>query len=97
VKVAHAEGVAGVELFTGRWWICPRRAAAQIDKLADAVRLAAKLRLDRARRRAGLPPVVAAAGGRARRGAGRDRASGDRARAAGGLDRCIRDLKAQLA
>ncbi|MFI5217333.1 MAG: pyridoxine 5'-phosphate synthase, partial [Candidatus Limnocylindria bacterium] len=46
VKVAHGEGVRGVELFTGALVDLPAaERQAQIDKLADAVRLAAKLRL----------------------------------------------------
>jgi pyridoxine 5-phosphate synthase len=46
VKVAHAEGVRGVELYTGALVDLPAtERAAQVEKLADAVRLAAKLRL----------------------------------------------------
>ena len=46
VKVAHAEGVRGVELFTGALVdLPPAERQAQMEKLADAVRLAAKLRL----------------------------------------------------
>jgi pyridoxine 5-phosphate synthase len=46
VKIAHAEGVRGVEFFTGTLVDLPAaERQAQVEKLADAVRLAAKLRL----------------------------------------------------
>ena len=46
VKVALAEGVRGVEFFTGALVDLPAaERRAQVEKLADAVRLAAKLRL----------------------------------------------------
>ena len=46
VKIAHGEGVRGIELFTGALVDLPAaERRAQVEKLADAVRLAAKLRL----------------------------------------------------
>jgi len=99
VKIAHAEGVRGVELFTGALVDLPAaERRAQIDKLADAVRLAAKLRLGiglggglgfRVLRELleAAPAVERVAIGRAAI-----------ARALlVGLDRSVRDLKAQLA
>jgi pyridoxine 5-phosphate synthase len=99
VKIAHAEGVRGVELFTGALVDLPAaERQAQIEKLADAVRLAAKLRLGiglggglgfRVLRELleAAPAVERVAIGRAAI-----------ARALlVGLDRSIRDLKAQLA
>ena len=46
VKIAHAEGVRSIELYTGALVDLPAlERGAQLEKLADAVRLAAKLRL----------------------------------------------------
>lgn len=46
VKVAHAEGATGVELYTGAILDLPAaERKAELESLADAVRLAAKLRL----------------------------------------------------
>jgi pyridoxine 5-phosphate synthase len=99
VKTAHRENVRGVELYTGALVDLPApERRAQVEKLADAVRLAAKLRLS-----IGLgggigfgvlrelleaaPAVESVAVGRAAI-----------ARALlVGLDRAVRDLKAQLA
>ena len=98
VKVAHAEGVRGVEMFTGALVDLPAaERQAQIEKLADAVRLAAKLRLAiglggglgfRSLRELleAAPAVERVAVGRA---------AITRALLVG-LDRSVRDLKAQL-
>ena len=46
VKAAHGEGLRGIELYTGALVdLPPSERSAQVEKLADAVRLAAKLRL----------------------------------------------------
>jgi pyridoxine 5-phosphate synthase len=99
VKVAHGEGVRGVELFTGALVDLPAaERQAQIDKLADAVRLAAKLRL--AIGLGGglgfrvLRELLEAAPAVERVAVGR--AAIARALLVG-LDRSVRDLKAQLA
>lgn len=99
VKIAHAEGLRGIELYTGALVdLPPAERAAQVEKLADAVRLAAKLRLAigiggglgfRVLREllAAAPAVESVAIGRAAI-----------ARALlVGLDRCLRDLRALLA
>jgi pyridoxine 5-phosphate synthase len=99
VKLAHAEGVRGVELFTGALVDLPAsERRVQIEKLADAVRLAAKLRITvgiggglgfRSLRELieAAPAVESVAVGRAAI-----------ARAVlVGLDRAVRDLRAQLA
>lgn len=99
VKIAHAEGVRAIELYTGALVDLPaNERAAQIEKLADAVRLAAKLRL-----------AIGIGGGLGFRGlrelleaapAIENVAVGRAAIARAllvGLDRSIRDLKALLA
>ena len=46
VKIVHAEGVTGIELFTGSIVDLPHpERAAELERLGDAVRLAAKLRM----------------------------------------------------
>ncbi len=46
VKIAHGEGLRGIELYTGALVDLPaNERSVQVEKLADAVRLAAKLRL----------------------------------------------------
>jgi pyridoxine 5-phosphate synthase len=99
VKVAHAEGVRGVELFTGALVDLPAaERQVQIEKLADAVRLAAKLRL--AIGLGGglgfrvLRELLEAAPAVERVAIGR--AAIARALLVG-LDRSVRDLKAQIA
>jgi len=99
VKVAHAEGVRGVEIFTGALVDLPAaERQVQIEKLADAVRLAAKLRL--AIGLGGglgfrvLRELLEAAPAVERIAIGR--AAIARALLVG-LDRSVRDLKAQLA
>jgi pyridoxine 5-phosphate synthase len=98
VKVAHGEGLGGVELYCGALVdLPPAERRAQTERLAEAVRLAAKLRLPvglggglgfRSLRTLieAAPAVEAAAVGRAAL-----------ARALlVGLDRSVRDLKALL-
>jgi pyridoxine 5-phosphate synthase len=99
VKLAHAAGLKGIELFTGALVdLPPIERRAQTEKLADAVRLAAKLRL-----------AVGLGGGLGFRslrelidaapaveGVAVGRAAIARALLVG-LDRAVRDLKAQLA
>jgi pyridoxine 5-phosphate synthase len=99
VKVAHAEGVRGVEFFTGALVDLPAaERSVQIEKLADAVRLAAKLRL-----------AIGIGGGLGFRGLREllDAAPAVESVAIGraaiarallvGLDRSVRDLRALLA
>jgi len=99
VKIAHGEGFRGIELYTGALVDLPAlERSAQVEKLADAVRLAAKLRLSigiggglgfRVLREllAAAPAIESVAIGRAAV-----------ARAVlVGLDRAVRDLRALLA
>jgi pyridoxine 5-phosphate synthase len=99
VKVAHAEGAAGVEFYTGVIVDLPAaERAAELTRLGDAVRLASKLRLT-----IGLggglgyrtlPEVLAAAPAVERVAVGR--AALARALLVG-LDRALRDLRALVA
>jgi pyridoxine 5-phosphate synthase len=98
VKIAHAEGVAGIELFTGAIVDLPGpERSAELQRLGDAARLASKLRLP-----AGLggslsfrslPEVVAAAPACSWVTVGR--AALTRAMLVG-LDRALRDLRERI-
>lgn len=99
VKMAHGEGASGVEFFTGAVIdLPPAERAAELAGLADAVRLAAKLRLG-----------VAVGGGLGQRSVrdvleaapAAERVVVGRAAVARallvGLDRAVRDLRSSLA
>jgi pyridoxine 5-phosphate synthase len=99
VKVAHAEGITGVEFYTGGIVDLPsRERRAELEKLGDAVRLAAKLRLSvglvGSLGYRSLPEVLEAAPAAQRVAVGR--AALTRALLVG-LDRALRDLRALVA
>lgn len=99
VKAAHAAGVASVELFSGTLVdLPPAERASALERLGDAARLAAKLRLGvrlgGALGLRSLPGVLAAAA--VAEGVVIGRALVARALLVG-MDRAVRDLRAALA
>jgi len=96
VKMAHAEGITGVEFYTGGIVDLPHRERqVELERLGDAVRLAAKLRLSiglaGSLNYRALPEVLEVAPAAARVAVGR--AALTRAVLVG-LDRALRDLRA---
>ena len=99
VKLAHAEGLSGVEFFTGGIVDLPHRERkVEFDKLGDAVRLASKLQLSigivGGLGYRSLPEVIETVPAAQRVAVGR--AAVGRSVLVG-LDRALRDLKALLA
>lgn len=99
VKLAHSEGLRGVEFYTGALVDLPQQERdVELEKLGDAVRLASKLRLSiglvGSLGYRSLPEVLEAAPAAERVAVGR--AALGRAVLVG-LDRAVRDLKALVA